>query len=262
MMKLKFLNALLAMLLLTGVNAFAGEQKIMLFSDMDDTVKVSYISSKVGMANYSTFSDSLFYGMDQVYRAVNDYASGEIGFHYVSNGWAPTVKGTHSQLLHQFNFPNPDNYHSRVLKTIIKFQPHKTRVISEIIQSEKPDTVILIGDNGERDHRYYNEIETALAGVIKFKTYIHLVEEPAGMPNFGLYPGQQGFADAADLALKLFSDGLLDRNSTWRIVADIVRKINSEPRNAVYGPLVYPFYKVRPAYDNANHYMCRAFYTL
>ena len=103
------------------------EGSLLVFSDVDDTIKVSYVRSKKEMISYSVFNDSLFYGMNDVYRGIAesfrpDQAADQVKFHYVSNGWKPTVQETHSALLVDYGFPDSKNYYNRRLKEILKIK--------------------------------------------------------------------------------------------------------------------------------------------
>ena len=44
--------------------------KILLISDVDDTIKVSNVRDSLEKVSFAVFKDSLFYGMNLVYKAV------------------------------------------------------------------------------------------------------------------------------------------------------------------------------------------------
>lgn len=234
--------------------------KVLVFSDVDDTIKISYVRDRLEMVSFSVFYDSLFYGMNSVYQGVA--ATTGARFHYVSNGWKPTVAQTHQTLLKDFNFPNRENFYARKLKKILKKFPHKLSTITSIAMKENANTVVLIGDNGENDPKTYRDIEYNLEQYFKSRgknikvfTYIHTVYQPKD-----LYPGQQAFANAAELAVQLAENNLIDKTVAKSIVADVVDRIHTEGKNRVYGPLVNPFFKY--VNKSADSILCRSFYSL
>lgn len=239
-------------------------QKTLVFSDMDDTVKISYVRNKIEMISFSGFADSLFYGMNSVYQVMAETNGAR--FFYVTNGWKPSVKEVHQKILSDFEFPNKENFFARSLIKILKKYPHKLATIVSITMKENPDIVVLIGDNGEKDPKIYYEVRTALTNYFRSQgkkitvhTFIHTVYEPQDSKTLDLYPGQKPFVNAADLAIKLAQINLMDNFKAKGIVADVVNKIQSEGKYSVYGPLVNPFFK-QTTYS-IDSIMCKSFYT-
>lgn len=229
---------------------------------MDDTVKISYVRNKWETVSFSTYADSLFYGMNVVYQKMAEKGA---TVHYVSNGWKPTVDQTDKRLLNNFNFPNQENFYTRTLEEIFNKYPHKLSIINSITKQKNPDVVVLIGDNGEQDPKTYHDASLALAHYfesqgkkIKIYTFIHLVYKPTNETTLDLYPGQKSFINAADLALQLAENKLLPKLTAKAIVAYVVQQIQIEGKNRVYGPLVYPFFKyINRTNDSVQ---CRSFY--
>lgn len=231
------------------------QAKTLVISDVDDTIKISYVRSKMEMVSFSAFADSLFFAMNDVYQELEQKAkrSGEdMKFYYLSNGFTPTVEEVHTKVLRDFDFPK-GRYISRPNPLV---KTHKLDHIRRLINIEKPERVIFIGDNGEKDPIDYRKIvlEYAASG-IHFSTHIHMVyDQPKdvspqlyanlkGRDQEGMFPAQLGFLNAAELAVQLFDIGQIDRQQTSRLVSLVEAAVQEQKANAVYGPLVAPFFK-------------------
>lgn len=244
-------------------------QDLRVFSDVDDTIKISYVRDFENSVALSVYQDALFYGMNTVYSSVrnNQVQQGNtVAFSYVTNGVDFTVNQTHRGLLRRFKFPNPSNHFPQTLYEKIKKKAHKFEVITRAIKSEWPDRVVLIGDNGERDSIIYDQIRKAIekqAAIedrkIEILIYIHIVYKPSNLKTQGLRRGQQAFHNAGELAILMHKDGLMTDDQKDQIVASVKRKIENEGRNRVWTPLVYPWYKY---YDLGllGQSSCRQFY--
>ncbi|GEM_PF-3129212 len=228
-------------------------QNVRVFSDVDDTIKISFVRDFENSVALSVYQDALFYGMNTVYSGVrkNQVQQGnKIAFSYVTNGVDFTVNQTHRGLLRSFRFPNPGNHFPQSLYEKIKKKAHKFDVITRAIKTEWPNRVVLIGDNGERDPIIYDQIRKAIqkqAAIegrkIEILIYIHIVYKPSNAKTKGLRPTQQAFHNAGDLAILMHKDGLLSLEQKDQIVTSVKRKIEKEGRNRVWTPLVYPWYK-------------------
>lgn len=259
---MKYLIAFL--LLFNSFWALASEKKVpklVVISDVDDTIKVSNVRDSVERISYSVFNDSLFYGMDLVYKSLYTPNS---EFFYLSNGWRPTVEESHQAILNDFKFPYPHNYIPRNLGQIIKKEAHKKLRIAEIVEKTNPDILVLIGDNGEKDPQIYHEMSQKLQGSnsesssLKIFTFIHTVYKPDH--ENALFPEQTDFATAAELAVLLNEKDLLPRDKTLNIVQEVTKKIQSEGKGRVYGPLVYPYFKYRLTTKEFKRRQCQRIY--
>lgn len=269
-MKLFVVTFSALMVLLTSLSSLANgdvveSKKVLVFSDVDDTIKISNVRDPLEMVSFSVFRDSLFFGMNVVYQGIEK--TNGATFYYVSNGWKPTVEQAHQAILNDFDFPNRENYYARNLKKLITKFPHKIATIMQIALMENPGTIVLIGDNGESDPKTYRDIKIGLeqyfksqGKAINIHIYIHTVYQPTNVETLDLYPGQKPFVNAADLAIKLAQDNLLDRNIARGIVAKVDAKIKAEGKNRVYGPLVNPYFKYNDR--SGRSVMCRSFYAL
>lgn len=220
-------------------------QKVLVISDVDDTIKISYVRSKMEMVSFAAFSDSLFYGMNQVYQNLEKVMPAK--FVYLSNGWTPTVEEVHQRLIQNFNFPEGE-YLSRdnPLNKDFKFES-----ISRLIEQEKPTLLIMVGDNGERDPVTYHRIERAFANRgIQFHTFIHKVYDrpqvevaEASHSKNGLFPEQTEYLNSAELSDLFLNLGFAKPTDHFRLVKDIRDRVYEQKPYSVYGPLVSPYYQ-------------------
>lgn len=256
---MKKLRLLLSLLFcFTASLALAKAPKLVLISDVDDTIKASDVRDSLERISYSVFNDSLFYGMNLTYQALNKDGS---QFFYLSNGWRPTVVESHQAILNDFNFPQGENYIPRNLGEIISKVPHKKNRIAEIVKSTSPEIIVFVGDNGEKDPQIYHEMKAKIENdyhlqgkKVRILTYIHTVYKPDAHSQ--LFPEQVAFSNAAELAVLLNEEKLLSFEQTMKIVLNMLYKVKKEKANSVYGPLVYPFFKYRGRLASFNHQQC------
>lgn len=235
----------------------SNKPSLLVFSDMDDTTKITHVREFMEKAAHAVFKDSLFYGSNTVYQALRDHYEAVNGpktsqFSYITNGIAFMVEETHGAILHNYEFPNPDRFFSRSWSEMIHKRPHKYDEIIRQVRDGDPSVVVLIGDNGEKDPRIYQQVKRKIEKIaqargkeIKVHTLIHIVYGPTEKKASKLYEGQIPYHNAGDLALYLNDLGLLDKSAKDRIVADVRRQIKDEGLNRVYGELVYPSFKYR-----------------
>jgi MoaA/NifB/PqqE/SkfB family radical SAM enzyme len=195
--------------------------------------------------------------MNSVYQALKEDQEVILGkkgidFTYVTNGVNFTVNETHGAILKDFGFPDPGHYFPRTLKDLIKKKEHKFDTIMAQVSANDPQHVILIGDNGESDPKVYDKITKAIGAralkkgkQVKVSVYIHMVYTPKNKKTLDLFPGQQAFYNAGDLAILMNRDGLLSADKKSAIVKDVLIKVRNESKFKVYGPLVYPYFKTR-----------------
>lgn len=246
-------------------------QKILLISDVDDTIKVSNVRDSLEKVSFAVFKDSLFYGMNLVYKSIekDSFKSGEVAeFYYLSNGWKPTVVESHGAILNNYNFPTPQNYIARNLKEVLTKVPHKKNNIAKLVNEVQPEILILVGDNGEKDPEVYNEIANKIQKAysangkkIKILTYIHTVYKPKNLKTSDLYPGQIPFSNAAELAVLLNEEKIISVTEALKVVINMMAKVKKEKSNSVYGPLVYPYFKYRGAVSDFKNRQCQRVYT-
>lgn len=242
--------------------------KVLVVSDMDDTVKVSNVRDHVERISYSVFNDSLFYGMNLAYQAIKKkFNSQYTQFYYLSNGWRPTVEESHQAILNNFSFPDAKNYLPRSFSDILKRVAHKKIQIQRLVTEVQPELLIFIGDNGEKDAQIYHEMHekiksqySAQGKSIKILTYIHTVYKPTNIVTGDLYPEQVAFSNAAELAVLLSEAKVIGKIEALKVATDVLLKAKLEKKNGVYGPLVNPYFKYHKGSVEFNNRQCLRIY--
>mgnify|MGYP006077549807 CR=1 FL=1 len=238
-----------------NLSAADGPKKIRVFSDVDDTIKISYVHDFAENAAFSSYPEQLFFGMNTVYteaRKNQQKLGNKISFSYVTNGIDFTVNDAHRALLKNFRFPNPKNHFPTNLLDKLRHREHKFETIMAAIKNDLPDEVVLIGDNGEQDPAIYRKISNAIKKLseqvgkeIKVLTYIHIVYKPKTPNTQSLRQDQKAFHNAGDLAILMHNDGLISAEQRDSVVRIVRARIKKEGPYRVWGQLVYPWFKYK-----------------
>ena len=199
--------------------------KTIVISDIDDTIKLSHILDKTDSFKNVFRTENVFLGMNTAYQLLKSQDP-NIEFFYVSNGPTLGVGDLHLKFLKTHSFPDRKNAFFRDVgypdpqdpnETIFGLDPdHKNKVISALIESKKPDLVIMIGDNGEQDPFVYDAIVKKYPNT-KILSQIHMPYFTAATdPQYrgkALQGRQEGFATAYDMILSWLSRGIIQPQS-------------------------------------------------
>ena len=225
------------LLLFISSLAFA-DQKVILVSDIDDTIKNSHVLDTDSTVANAFIPKNAFLGMAPLYQALyKDKVIDEIV--YLSNAPKFLMYPFHKRFLRKTGFPEGRLLLSKGLSN----KGHKVNALREIIQNESPKELILIGDNGEKDTEIYASIQKEFPEV-KMTAYIHQAYSQLGYyNNFGkkLEEGQTGFATSLDLSADLLEQGVLNEDSYVNLVKEIAPVALSEGLKSERGrPLMFP----------------------
>lgn len=231
--------------------------KIILISDIDDTIKVSHILAGTDKIIRATNVTTPFAGMAHLFQLVlNANHQSENKIVYLSNApkevlGIPALQVSHQTFLKYNQFP-PGELN---LRDSLFEENHKIKEIRRIIDSEKPDAVIMIGDNGERDAEIYHQAvqEYSRTG-IKMVTFIHQLygsKVPFYKPNIlaeigkTLYPEQYGYVTPVEIALQLKDEDLIDQAGLDWMLKNISPYIVKESylKIDLMKPLTFPRFK-------------------
>jgi hypothetical protein len=167
-----------------------------------------------GVATAGRF-DVDFAGMAELYQQISNHYSSigkSIKFYYVSNAPDFVMKHPHEFMASFNGFPKGEFKLAGLTE-----KNHKDNVIPVILEQEKPETVIFVGDNGEQDVYVYDGVTKKFNGSnINFTTYIriaYLIDPKAVKGDKVGKPTQEnqiGFASAGEIAVDLFSKGRLE----------------------------------------------------
>lgn len=198
--------------------------KTLVVSDIDDTIKVSHVLSSIDSVLNAYDTDNPMHGMSLLYQVVKT-ESKESYVAYVSNAPGKLMAGSHSKFLRRNQFPPGGLY----LRNNISDNSHKLNTITNLIKSYQPDTVILIGDNGEQDPEIYNQVVTMNQFKnIKFLQFIR-IDYDYESDGKKMFSGQIGFITSAEVALELFRHGIINNSiHLEKILSSSIQQVPSD----------------------------------
>lgn len=206
-----------------SINLFAS--KSILVSDIDDTIKATGIHqiSTIGINAPSTIAE--FAGMSILYNNWHrsNATTGKI-FYLTAAPKPVDLLGV--QFLQASGFPsNTNNVSKDVISGRDTFTEssgeYKTKQLIKIFDNEKPETMILIGDNGEQDIIAYGNLVSYIKksrATTKVFVYIHHVYEAANK-SLPIPKEQMSFLTSADLAVHFY-------NNDWISKEDLLKNLN------------------------------------
>lgn len=219
------MKRLFILTLLFSVNVLAqAKERILLISDIDDTIKVSHVIS------YKSWSPSVllrtwdsntpFAGMAALYQLALNENPGVNKIAYLSN--APSkdtgveyLQNSHESFLKNNSFPQGQ----LILRDVIFDSDHKNKTIRKLVAEHNPTLVMMVGDNGENDVNVYEQARQELQEQgIRSVIYIHQLYSSRDKKEIGktLHPGQIGYATSVEVALDLHQKGLMaDTQMAW-----------------------------------------------
>lgn len=197
--------------------------KTLIISDIDDTIKVSHILSLPDKVNRATDVMTPFTGMAQLYQLILNQKIKDSQIVYLSNAPSeiagiPAFEYSHKKFLSYNHFPDGNMN----LRESIFDDHHKINEIRKMVEQERPDLLILIGDNGERDPEIYHTAYAEFSKRVKIITFIHQLYSstvPFYIPNIlaevgsKIYSEQVGFVTPIEIAVELKQRGLFDQRS-------------------------------------------------
>lgn len=241
--------------------------KVLLVSDIDDTIKVSHVLNKVAKFARAVDATTPFKGMAQLYQLIFNQNPATTKIVYLSNapknfGALPNVPKefaaipassvTHQWFLDFNKFPKGE----LILRDNLEDQEHKAKALRRLIETEKPDVLIMVGDNGEKDVDFYKQAteEHAYMKNMLVLTFIHQLyksEASLYLPDFfdetgrALFPDQIGFVTPVEIALKLKEQGILAQDKVDWMLNKVAPAIVAEAEIKWDGlkPISFPFFK-------------------
>lgn len=199
----------LLVLFLLVVSSVASARTIVI-TDIDDTLKESHVLSTIGSVG-NAFRHDAFWAMPELMRVLA--AKPEVKVFYVSNAPEWVMGASHRKFLSKNGFP-PGELH---LRRDNGKEDHKRLAIAAILNRERPDQVILLGDNGERDAEIYSGIAAGVGTGVVFHTFIrHSYSAKTGARP--LQARQIPFVTAGEIAVHLLLRGLVTPGETRALI--------------------------------------------
>ncbi len=160
---------------------------------------------------------------------------------YLSNAIHMFSYDSHAELLENGDFPQGE----LILRTNPWDRFHKIKTLRLWMQNEKPDRVILFGDNGEQDPEIYEQIKKEYPKIqfIVFirQMYSALDSQRRGMP---LKPEQIGFVSPIEPSLVLQQIKVLNPQDVTAFISsavpDLISRGDQEDQWGQRGPLYMP----------------------
>lgn len=209
---MKLLNYLFKCILVVSSTAtvFA---KTLVISDIDDTIKMSHVNSFIDNISNAYRTDIPFKDMPVLYSELIKVDS-VVQFYYVSSAPSILMQSSHSEFLVGNYFPKGGLYLREKSIDKVVFKVSK---ISEIIYNEKPNRVILIGDNGENDPIIFNEILRKFSS--KKIEFLSLIRIAYGKhEGTKLFDNQLSFITGGEAALYLYDLELITSESAKKVL--------------------------------------------
>lgn len=213
--------------------------KILIVSDIDDTLKLANINDLDRSISYAFDSLSSFAGMSTLYNALSiEQSTAE--FYYLSNAPAWLMESTHRSFLANNSFP----IGTYLPRTTLFSGDHKTRELRRLIREIDPDTVILFGDNGERDPLIYEKIQNEFSGKgIQFFVFIRWVYSPRseGGPGQNRISSQYSFVTPFEIASILFQKNLISQNTLENVMTETIELLQKSGSDRS-GSVLFPYF--------------------
>jgi len=222
---------LLLALFISSISCLANT---LVVSDIDDTIKISNVKGPGKLSN-AFRTNVIFKGMAKLYKEISSNTN--TTFAYVSNAPRGIMTGAHQRILDNGKFPQSGSEYLilRKKRDIIFGSniPHKIKAIRNLVKTIQPTNLILIGDNGESDIEYYNQIEKEYSNKINIYQFIRVAYYKKA--KLKLHQTQFGFVSPIKIALVLNENNLLNNEQTKKfsqmIMSEVVNEVEDNQSN-------------------------------
>lgn len=201
--------------------------KTLVISDIDDTIKMTgVLNSKKAVAFNGLFIKRAFAGMSKLYQHFD--RNGDDIF-YVS-GSPKIISCRVENFLEENHFPQ---IHNTILRESLSVDTYKYKMegIRKVLDEQKPDKVILIGDDTQHDPDVYRDIDKEYPGLVE-KIYIRVVKQ-AELPEL---PQMQSIFTSVEIAGFEYLAGRLSKESLTEVAQKFIDKNN---KKGIYLPKRY-----------------------
>lgn len=203
----------------------------LIVSDIDDTIKNANIRGKYRRVIRAFATKPVFKGMAPLYHEmVNNIKDAKLI--YLTNAPKKLMTKSHTKFLKRHGFPK-----APVLFRVGDSETFKPQTLRKLMAEHSPKRVILIGDNGENDSRFYQDLKRDFPSV-DFQIFIR-VAYPANDETGPKY-AQHGFVTPVEVALDLYRTGHFNFSTAQRIVRaqsfNIVFEEKRRARSSQYFP--------------------------
>lgn len=227
-----FLNHL-AITLLFSISTLA---QTILVSDIDDTTKISHVLDKGAALANTVQIRNHFYGMGELYTAIQK-SNPDFNFVYLSAAPEKIMEKLHAAFLKVNGFPAGE----LILRENLSDKNFKLHAIRNLIATNQPQHLILIGDNGERDPYIYEQIRAEYPD-IQTEIYIHQVYSYRARKEIGVPPqsAQRLFVTSIDLARTFVLTKDLPQQELEQLALTMIPKLFKQNPKKQTGALFIP----------------------
>lgn len=217
--------------------SFQASAKVLVVSDIDDTLKVTHVLSKGGQFTSVFDNNSRFVGMAELFRLI-DQSYEDVEFHYVSLAPRFLMEAQHQAFLQNNGFPVDGLY----TNPGIKQDPNlKQKVIRKLMSSLQPELVIYFGDNGQFDTAVYDQMSREFPQIPSV-TYIREAYSSSGKIPYPTRPGQVSFVTSLELSLDLISRGLIPESTYLPMESLVYERMLRDDGHERFGEMVFPWW--------------------
>lgn len=223
---------------LCSLNLWA--ERLLVVSDIDDTLKITHALDKWDMINNSPRTDSLFLGTNLMLNLlISENPDSKI--YYVSNAPDWLMQGIHENFLKENRFPKGP----ALLRSFFDPEDFKVMTIIKLIEEHRPEVLVAIGDNGELDVQVYDRIKK-LFPKIEVLTSIHLVYSSANSSEDSLdgpkkiEKDQKPWVTALDLGLTWQKANLIETEGFNRLGSLLLQQMSQQNPDETHGVIAFP----------------------
>ena len=219
-------NLIFLFVLIFSVNSI--KAKTIIISDIDDTLKNAHVLDNLDLLLFAFKTKNLFKGMPKTFSFLQRELNANI--FYVSNAPKNLMGRSHRKFLTRNSFPRGEIF----LRDEYSRETHKIKTITNIIKEQNPTRIILIGDNGEHDPKFYNLIKEEYPD-IEVITFIRAAYEITHT-----FDDQEYFTTPFEILFKLIDTDLLNKEKTQDLIAKIGIRFLKETRSRKSGAWFFP----------------------
>lgn len=218
---MKSLCTSLLFLFISHLSFAVDTNRILLVSDIDDTIKISHVLDKSEALKNALKVWQPFLGMPELYNLIKANLQSHLEISYVSNAPESLMYRVHRAFLGLNNFPDGDLFLSKALVA----KTHKYSTITKLIKESNPTLVLLVGDNGEQDAVVYSQVQNTFPD-LDIRAYIHFVYSPLNTNETAkpLRLNQEAFATSGELAYLFSQMGLVSSTDLLSFVGELVQE--------------------------------------
>ncbi len=254
----------------SGSQSVVVHGKTLLVSDIDDTIRRTDVLSKTAAVFNGLQFHNPFSGMRLLYTSWHNDNTANKKITYLSASPGPLVlAGEH--FLEESDFPGDTSEIKESVVSGRKFSESaadfKTRKLHEmydaaVATNAVPDTVILIGDNGEQDMIAYGNYVDYVAekggDTSRIYSFIHhAYDTPKGTE---IAAPHRAWVTAADLAAQLSELGLINDGTLTEVLSQVAMDVTNQPTTVIPSFMgcaqwsAWPKLPGKPATDVAGTY--------